>query len=196
MLKKIKTVILSLWIHTPACISWPHLIKLMFWLNCCLQVMVMMSRSLIILLFCPGFFLSNTNANPTTCLQSQGACYQGAWMKTTKNNMFASFQGIRYAQSPVGELRYRPVFKKPTFHTIFNQRKCLILLIQSWSHCGKDLLIVKKIQPNLIPSKTIPIGCVDLNSKIKFAICHWTWEIGYIWHLQRKSGCFVSTNIW
>ena len=67
---------------------------------------------------------------------------------------------------------------------------------QYLAHYGKDLLVVKKIQPNLIPSKTMPIGCVDLNSKIKFAICHWTWEIGYIWHLQRKSGCFVSTNIW
>ena len=33
------------------------------------------------------------------------------------------------------------------------------------SHCAKDLLIVKKIQPNLIPSKTIPNGCVDLNYK-------------------------------
>ena len=64
------------------------------------------------------------------------------------------------------------------------------------THCAKDLLIVKKNQPNLIPSKTIPIGCVDLNSKTKFAICHWTWEISYIWHLQRKSGCFVNNNVW
>ena len=65
-----------------------------------------------------------------------------------------------------------------------------------FAHCAKDLLIVKKIQPNLIPSKIIPIGCVDLNSKIKFAICHWTWEIGYIWHLQRKSGCFMGISTW
>ena len=69
-------------------------------------------------------------------------------------------------------------------------------LPQFQAHCAKDILIVKKIQSNLIQSKTIPIGCVDLNSKTKFAICHWTWETGYIWHLQRKSGCFVSTNIW
>ena len=67
---------------------------------------------------------------------------------------------------------------------------------QSWSHYAKDLLILRKIQPNLIPSKIIPMRCVDLNSKIKFTIYHWTWETGYIWNLQRKSGCFVSTNIW
>ena len=48
--------------------------------------------------------------------------------------------------------------------------------IYTTSHCAKDLLILKKIQPNLIPSKTTPIRCVDLNSKVKFAICHWTWE--------------------
>ena len=44
----------------------------------------------------------------------------------------------------------------------------------------------EKIQPNLLPSKIIPIGWVNLNSKIKFEICHWTWEIGWIWHLLKK----------
>ena len=42
------------------------------------------------------------------------------------------------------------------------------------THCGTNLLIVKKIQPNLIPSEIIPISWVDLNSKLKVAICHWT----------------------
>ena len=46
------------------------------------------------------------------------------------------------------------------------------------SHRGKNLLIVKKTGPNLIPLKIVPIGRVDLNSKIKFAICHWSWELG------------------
>ena len=68
------------------------------------------------------------------------------------------------------------------------------VLILYIAHCAKELLIVKKIQPNLIPSKTIPIGCVDLNSQMKFAICHWTCEICYIWHLQRKSGCSLVTQ--
>ena len=49
-------------------------------------------------------------------------------------------------------------------------REELLLETFSGAHCAKDFLIVKKIQPNLIPSKTIPIGCVDLNYKIKFAI--------------------------
>ena len=46
----------------------------------------------------------------------------------------------------------------------------------------------EKIQPNLIPSKIMPIEWVDLNSKNNFAICHWTWEIGWIWHFLKKSG--------
>ena len=40
------------------------------------------------------------------------------------------------------------------------------------SHCAEKFLIVKKIQPNLIPSKTVPICCVDLKYKVRFAICH------------------------
>ena len=41
-----------------------------------------------------------------------------------------------------------------------------------------NLAFFEKIWPNLIPSKVKPFGWVDLNYKIKFAICHWTWEIG------------------
>ena len=32
----------------------------------------------------------------------------------------------------------------------------------------------EKTQPDLIPSKIVPIAWVDLNSKMKFACCHWT----------------------
>ena len=41
-----------------------------------------------------------------------------------------------------------------------------------WKNCAKDFLMVKKIQTNLLSSKTIPIGCVNLNYKIKFVIEH------------------------
>ena len=54
----------------------------------------------------------------------------------------------------------------------FQQVCPMLTYYNSIAHCAKDLLIVKKIQPNLIPLKTIPIGCVGLNSKIKFAVCH------------------------
>ena len=44
--------------------------------------------------------------NPTVCTD-QGACYQGAWLSTTLGNTYASFQGIQYAESPVGPLRFK-----------------------------------------------------------------------------------------
>ena len=35
-----------------------------------------------------------------------------------------------------------------------------------------------------------------MNSKKNFAICHWSWEIGYIWHFLGKSGSFIDFSIW
>ena len=61
------------------------------------------------------------------------------------------------------------------------------------SHEGKLTLcqrsiINQKTLPNIIPSKIIHIWCMYLDSKIKFANCHWSWELSWIWHILRKSG--------
>ena len=47
--------------------------------------------------------------NPLVCLEDaeSGPCFQGSWLTTIKGNRFASFQGIRYAEPPVGELRFK-----------------------------------------------------------------------------------------
>ena len=43
---------------------------------------------------------------PTVCLEQGGTCYKGSWLKSPLNNVsYATFQGIKYAQPPVGELR-------------------------------------------------------------------------------------------
>ena len=44
---------------------------------------------------------------PQACLDS-GTCYKGSWQSTSSGVRFASFQGIRYAKAPVGDLRFRP----------------------------------------------------------------------------------------
>ena len=62
------------------------------------------------------------------------------------------------------------------------------MMLTSW----KKSFNSQKIRPNLIPSKIVPIGWVDLNSKIKFLICHWTWEIGWIWHYLKN----LVTRFW
>ena len=49
---------------------------------------------------------SNLEDAPIICLET-GACYQGAW-KIYDDLRYASFQGIRYAQVPSGNLRFKP----------------------------------------------------------------------------------------
>ena len=44
---------------------------------------------------------------PTICLEL-GACYQGSWNTTNNSTRYASFQGVRYALPPTGELRFKP----------------------------------------------------------------------------------------
>ena len=46
------------------------------------------------------------DTNPTVCLD-QGACYKGSWLRTNLENTYGSFQGIQYAESPVGSLRFK-----------------------------------------------------------------------------------------
>ena len=60
---------------------------------------------IVLQLFFPILALSQDK--PTICLE-QGACFVGSWIESTTStsNKFASFQGIRYAQPPTGELRF------------------------------------------------------------------------------------------
>ena len=65
-----------------------------------------------------------------------------------------------------------------------------------WNTSCQRIFNSEKIQPNPMPSKIIPNGWVDLDSKIRFTICHWSREMGWIWHFQRKLGCFMNIHIW
>ena len=51
--------------------------------------------------------LALAQQGPSVCTGA-GGCYRGAWMETKQGKEFASFQGIRYAAPPVGELRFLP----------------------------------------------------------------------------------------
>ena len=46
---------------------------------------------------------------PKVCLDNKEICYKGSWMTTglEYNATFASFQGIQYAQAPIGDLRFK-----------------------------------------------------------------------------------------
>ena len=56
-----------------------------------------------------------------TCFDNQNVCYQGSWKDTPQGTQFASFQGIRYAEPPIGNLRFKsPVPYKMPEGTIGN----------------------------------------------------------------------------
>ena len=58
---------------------------------------------------------------PTICSGQDGVCYIGSWKRhyLLPAINYASFQGIRYAQPPLGKLRFKPpeifVPKEPTY---------------------------------------------------------------------------------
>ena len=60
---------------------------------------------LLLLLLLAYSALSQTS--PTICV-SQGNCYKGSWISSDFGIKYASFQGIRYAQPPIGDLRFKP----------------------------------------------------------------------------------------
>ena len=55
--------------------------------------------------------VSSSQNSPTVCLE-EGVCYEGAWINYNidgnSNKRFASYQGIRYAQPPLNNLRFVP----------------------------------------------------------------------------------------
>ena len=60
-------------------------------------------KLLLFLLILPKL-LTQGQSQPTICL-NQGACYLGSWAATDKGKKYANFQGIRYAQPPIDDLR-------------------------------------------------------------------------------------------
>ena len=63
-----------------------------------------MIKSLLFYFFLPSLLLAS---KPEICLENS-ACYVGKWANTQNGTTYASFQGIRYAQPPVGTLRFKP----------------------------------------------------------------------------------------
>jgi len=83
----------------------------------CATIMLVVLFSLLGLGSCVPFlgigsslFISGSDPDqdpPVACLLVYGTCYQGRWTNSTSGKPYASFQGVRYAQPPLGELRFR-----------------------------------------------------------------------------------------
>ena len=71
-----------------------------------------MIKSYVLLSFLP--LLASSQTPPTVCLE-QGTCYKGSWLESSVGGLcppcrlfnYATFQGIRYAKPPIGDLRFK-----------------------------------------------------------------------------------------
>jgi len=65
----------------------------------------MLGRLLLLVGITNGSWSPKEAEPPLACLDS-GACYQGLWAASSMGKEFASFQGVPYAQPPLGKLRF------------------------------------------------------------------------------------------
>ena len=107
-----------------------------------------------------SLFISGSDPDqdpPVACLLVYGTCYQGRsaqikqakflytnlyyrWTNSTSGKPYASFQGVRYAQPPLGELRCLILFFQNCFKCIFEGSATLSLfwLVRSCMMCLKS----------------------------------------------------------
>ena len=122
--------------------------------------LVKMLESILVLSFLPAIIFSKTF--PTICVIGS-ACYQGSWLNGT-DTTFASFQGIRYAKPPVGNLR----FKSPQpYHIhegitidVSKESKVMCPQIESISIGQEDCLLLNVYVPGSVynnPSSKVPV---------------------------------------
>ena len=70
---------------------------------------------------------SLSQSHPKVCLDS--ICFTGSWITTNKGLKFASFQGIKYGQAPIGKLRFKPPQARKIFLKTHNFDIEYIILI-------------------------------------------------------------------
>ena len=77
---------------------------------------------------------------PKVCLEGSELCFVGSWISTKNSNEYAAFQGIRYAQAPVGDLR----FKSPIAYTY--DKNLIDVSTESEVQCPQINLILQKLE--------------------------------------------------
>ena len=64
-----------------------------------------MKQQVIVLIFLPVIVCSQDS--PNVCI-GQNTCYKGGWISSSSGvGKFATYQGIRYALPPIGDLRFK-----------------------------------------------------------------------------------------
>ena len=75
-----------------------------------------LSQILLLVIFLQSHLILGEN-KPITCL-NHGACYIGSWVED-QSARYASFQGIKYGQSPIGNLRFKVI----KFHSQIKEKR-------------------------------------------------------------------------
>ena len=105
--------------------------------------------------------LTSSQNLPTICLENN-ACYQGSWISSF-NSRYASFQGIRFAQPPIGALRFQapmPYHEKEGTYDVGKESNVICPQNPSSVSGQEDCLFLNIYVPETVindPQKMLPV---------------------------------------
>ena len=114
----------------------------------------------------------SSQESPLVCLDTAETCYQGGWYPGPITN-FASFQGIRYAQPPLGNLRFMPPksLEDPSLGTVDVSKESEVICLQSGGTKGQeDCLLLNIYVPGKVYNDT---------SETKYPVMVWIYGGGF-----------------
>ena len=118
------------------------------------------------------FAFTSAQESPFVCLDSTGTCYHGGWYPDPVTS-FASFQGIRFAQPPVGNLRFMPpkALEDPSIGTVDVSGEAKIICVQDGGKSGEeDCLLLNVYVPGNVYNDT---------SDTKYPVMVWIYGGGF-----------------
>ncbi|XP_059056063.1 carboxylic ester hydrolase-like [Achroia grisella] len=114
---------------------------------------------------------SPQNDQPTTASSGQpskdgplvvtpAGAIRGSWMETRRGRQFKAFRGIRYAEPPVGELRFKPpvpILKYTNEVNASEEGPACPLPVPPTYYIDEDCLTINVYTPNKNSSKPLPV---------------------------------------
>ena len=105
--------------------------------------------------------VSSSQNSPAVCLQ-EGVCYEGAWINYNidgnSNKIFASYQGIRYAQPPLNNLRFLPPQPYVTEEGVYNVSvESTVMCSQRSGQGQEDCLFLNVYVPEIEYSRPLSV---------------------------------------
>ena len=104
--------------------------------------------------------VSSSQNSPTVCLE-EGVCYEGAWINYidgNSNKRFASYQGIRYAQPPLNNLRFLPPQPYVTEEGVYNvSMESTVMCSQRSGQGQEDCLFLNVYVPEIEYSRPLSV---------------------------------------